>query len=83
MVLAHVFQIFICADTTKETGGREREKKPALLLPMHLLCLQLFLSPLLSKAIYGQLLFSLPASQSVPSEGESDDAEGENNLDVS
>lgn len=27
VVLAHVHQIFICADTTKETGGRERETK--------------------------------------------------------
>lgn len=75
MVLAHVRQIFICADTTKETGGRERgsaSAKASAVSPV-------FLSPLLSKAIYGQLLFSLPASQSVPSEGESDDAQEEKN----
>lgn len=67
VVLAHVHQILICADTTKETGGREK-KPSALLLPVHLLRLQLF-----SKAIYGQLLLPLPASLYVPSEWQSEE----------
>lgn len=62
-------------------GRRENEKKAsAPLLPVHLLR-----SPALSlllRAIYEQLLLSLPAPLSVPSEAESEDAqEGKMSMD--
>lgn len=69
VVLAHARQIFICGDTTKETGGRKGEgkkkkEKPQLCSCQCICSVSSSFSPL---SIYGQLLLSLPSSRSVPS----------------
>lgn len=75
VVRAHVRQIFICADTTKETGGRK--KSPQLCSCQCICSVSGSLSSLsFSKAIYEQLLLPLPASLYFPSEEESDAQEG-------
>lgn len=75
VVRAHVHQIFICADTTKETGGRKNN--PQLCSCQCICSVSGSLSSLsVSTAIYEQLLLSLPASLPIPSEGANDAQEG-------